>query len=116
MITRWRVAHPTEAAAIIAEAEREAQERGSKEQAAADDAEAVLPGGAGRISPMLDEGLGSFELDGPTWRPEDNLDLGLGEAGLSDEEEYSYEDEEEFSLETFDDHDEDAEDDEEGGG
>lgn len=128
MITRWRVAHPTEAAAIIAEAEREAQER-SKEQAhggaaaaiaesaaAIDDAEAVLPGGAGRISPMLLEGLGSFELDGPTWRPEDNLDLGLGGAGLSDEEEYSYEDEEEFSLETFDDHDEDAEDDEEGGG
>lgn len=124
MMTRWRVEHPTEAAAVIAEAEREAQGRSSEQahgsaaaviaqRAATDDAEAVLPGGAGRVSPML---AFEFELDGPTWRPEDNLDLGLGEAGVSDEEEYSYEDEEEFSLETFDDDDEDAEEDEEGAG
>ena len=44
-------------------------------------------------------------ISSPPWRPEDNLDLGLG--GSSDEEEYRFEDADEegdFTLEPFDVH------------
>ncbi len=118
MMTRWRAAHPAEAATLVADARRHAQAKMqepevweqevpsavSADGVGPDDAEAVLPGATGDVG--LELGFG-FEIDGPTWRPEDNLDLGLGEAGAgsSDEEEYSFEDaedEEDFTLEPFD--------------
>lgn len=118
MMTRWRASHPTEYEAIIADAKCrpeaemcEVTAADATDSANADDAENVLPGGetAAPIPPssqndpgmQLDDTLGlelgfQFEVDSPTWRPEDNIDLGLGEggAGSSDEEEYNFEEEE----------------------
>jgi hypothetical protein len=116
MMTRWQVAHPKEAATLAADAQRQVRAKTQEQEASvqedsrvavpdgagADDAEAVLPGSTGDVG--LELGFG-FEIDGPTWRPEDNLDLGLG--GSSDEEEYRFEDadeEEDFTLEPFDVH------------
>ena len=116
MMTRWRAAHPVEAATLAADAQREVwaktkEQEGSVQEdsrvavsdgAGADDAKALLPGSSSDVG--LELGFG-FEVDGPTWRPEDNLDLGLG--GSSDEEEYRFEDADEegdFTLEPFDVH------------